>query len=264
MFRRRELTSATKYKDKVPGRPVKYGFCALYQNDRQNEHPFIIKSRTEYFMTQRGHCLGCVAVSKSWLPLMLMVVVVSHIIQLLLRRSLSSPGTLSSILLSSFQYSNGMPAIPSFINSYKPGRKAKAAIKSSLSRFNRSEPSTNPQPDIPPDLGSPAVSAIIDIKDDRSSLDFDGGQPDEYTSDLVDAPSPAPAKLEITLPPELRIDWFAERQAAIDANRLDQDTKDTLAGKVKDDHGLVETLEDALARHVDSNVSLVLIEIPSM
>jgi hypothetical protein len=165
-----------------------------------------------------------------------------------------------------------MPAIPSFINNYKPGWKAKAVIKSSLSRFNRSEtPTSSTTPDAPPSFSSPVPSCVLDIKDDRSSLDFDGGQPDEYASDILDresrpsnVSSSPPAKLEVTLPPELRIDWFADKFTdapskagkadSIRVDDLDQETKDTLAGIAVADHGLVETLEDALARNVDPNV----------
>lgn len=183
---------------------------------------------------------------------------------------------------------DGMPAIPSFINNYKSGWKAKAVIKSSLSRFNRTDTSSSiPTLDVPPSLDSPAVPSVIDITDDQSSLDFDGGQPDEFEDDILDKSSEPhssrpsnvssaspPAKLEISLPPELRIDWFADKFSGVPpnatkakadtnpkvaanagVNHLDQHTRDTLAGKIKDDQGLVETLEDVLARHVDSNVT---------
>jgi len=168
-----------------------------------------------------------------------------------------------------------MPAIPSFIN-YKPAWKAKAAIKSSLSRFNRSEaPSSSTPPDAPPTTSSPAVSTVIDIKDD-SSMDFDGGQPNEFEKDVVDKASQpdssnvssasGPEKLEVSLPPELRIDWFAEKFTGVPSNPkkgrpdtnpnvFDRDTRNTLAGKMGDDQGLVQTLEDALALRIDSNVS---------
>jgi hypothetical protein len=167
-----------------------------------------------------------------------------------------------------------MPTIPSFIN-YKPGWNARAAIKSSLSRFNRTDTSsTTPPLDVPQTYISPAVSTVIDIKDDQSSLDFNGGQPDEFESDVLDKTSEPrssrpsngssmspPAKLEISLPPELRIDWFAEKFSGNprrgERDSLDQATRDTLAGKIKEDQGLVETLEDALALHVDSNVNLI-------
>jgi hypothetical protein len=170
-----------------------------------------------------------------------------------------------------------MPAIQSFISNYKSGWKAKAVIKN-FSRFTRTESSSSHTPlDLPPISNSRAVSPVLDIKDD-SSMDFDGGQPDEYENDVVDKPSQpsssrpsdvssrsAPEKLEVTLPPELRIDWFAEKFSGLSSNgrksrpdttvsSLDQDARDVLAGKVKEDQGLVQTLEDALALHVDSNV----------
>jgi len=118
---------------------------------------------------------------------------------------------------------------------------------------------------------------VIDIKDD-SSMDFDGGQPNEFDKDVVDkislpdstspshVSSTGPEKLEVSLPPELRIDWFAEKFTGVpsnpkkvrpdtNANILDRDMRNMLAGKLGDDQGVVQTLEDALALHIDSNVS---------
>lgn len=112
----------------------------------------------------------------------------------------------------------GMPALPSFKN-YKPNWKAKAAIKTPFS-LRRGE---NPASPSPPNASHPSNTEIIDIKedkDDRSSLDFDGGKPNEFESNIVDsddlptsrlsdASVSPPAKLEIDLAPEALTDWFA-------------------------------------------------------
>jgi hypothetical protein len=107
-----------------------------------------------------------------------------------------------------------MPALPSFIT-YKPGRRAKAAIKAPFTLL-RGESSHSPGP-----TKNPVISEVIDIKDERYSLDFDGGRPTSDEDNILDevfqqtrlshasSSSSPPVKLEIDLPPEALTDWFA-------------------------------------------------------
>jgi len=115
-----------------------------------------------------------------------------------------------------------MPALPSFIT-YKPGRRAKAAIKALRGESSHSPSPRTPQPHLK-NLGF--SEEVIDIKDERYSLDFDGGRPNSDENDILDevfhhrqqqqtrlshasSSTSPPVKLEIDLPPEALSDWFA-------------------------------------------------------
>ncbi len=104
-----------------------------------------------------------------------------------------------------------MPVLPSFIT-YKPGRRARAVIKApfTLLRGESSHSQTT----------HPVIPEVIDIKDERYSLDFDGGRPTSDENNILDdvfqqtrlsnaSSASPPVKLEIDLPPEALTDWFA-------------------------------------------------------
>ncbi|KAF9530594.1 hypothetical protein CPB83DRAFT_850596 [Crepidotus variabilis] len=104
-----------------------------------------------------------------------------------------------------------MSAFQSLINNYKNVRKPKVFAKLRGEGSGTSH-TTN--------ITQPGNADIIEIKENgpRYSLDFDGGKPDTYESDILDAPvrprgdgqtgSPQ-VKLDIDLAPEALTDWFA-------------------------------------------------------
>jgi len=107
-----------------------------------------------------------------------------------------------------------MPALPSFIT-YRPGKKAKAAIKAPFSLLrgdnNSTTSSTSQQ--------QPTTTDVIDINNSRYSLDFDGGKPSgSFEQDVFDdlrssqlnlttGPSPQ-VELDIDLSSNVFSDWL--------------------------------------------------------
>ena len=128
----------------------------------------------------------------------------------------------------------GMPALPSFRN-YKPNWKAKTKTPFSL---RRGEGSASSSPPNVPQIINTEIIDIKDVKDDRSSLDFDGGKPNDFESNIVDSDDPPasrfsdasvspPAKLEIDLAPEALTDWFAAHFLGGEGNANGSRVKET-------------------------------------
>ncbi|KAF8809618.1 hypothetical protein BYT27DRAFT_7135848 [Phlegmacium glaucopus] len=95
-----------------------------------------------------------------------------------------------------------MPALSSFIT-YRPGKKAKAAIKSHFSLLrgdNSTTSSTTSQQQY-------TTADVIDINNSRYSLDFDGGKPsDSFEQDVFDDPRSSELNLTTGTSPQVELD----------------------------------------------------------
>ena len=99
-----------------------------------------------------------------------------------------------------------MPALSSFIP-YRPGKRAKAAIKAPFSLLHRdsstASSSASHQPFTPPDVVEPPD--VIDINHSHFSLDSDGGDhKDSFEQDVLD--SPRSYQLNLSTSPQVELD----------------------------------------------------------
>lgn len=107
-----------------------------------------------------------------------------------------------------------MPTLPAFIT-YRPGKKAKAAIKAPFALLrgdSATSSSTAPHQ-------QPVETDVIDINNSRYSLDFDGGKPsDSFEQNVLDNPKNSQSdstggtspqvELDIDLSSNGLSDWF--------------------------------------------------------
>lgn len=95
-----------------------------------------------------------------------------------------------------------MPTLPAFIT-YRPGKKAKAAIKAPFALLrgdSASSSSTTPHQ-------QPVETDVIDINNSRYSLDFDGGKPtDSFEQNILDDPKNSLSDLTAGTSPQVELD----------------------------------------------------------